>query len=206
MKKRVILLAVSCKTGGLCPGGLDLDDPSQWIRIVSDDGCAGSVRGFDIAFSEPLDIIEFDGEHRPIGKQRENWIINPGTCKKVGRLPKEYLARLYERYAYHGLWGSNSPYLTEFEFNRVSSPSESIVRAQNIRIYKNSFDKWKISFEWEGGQVSSMSMTDPSFYGRDTEVTILSAYLIISIPKDLEFWGGRMSAYKFVSKVFEMPL
>ena len=24
MRKRVLLLAVSCKTGGLCPGGLDL--------------------------------------------------------------------------------------------------------------------------------------------------------------------------------------
>ena len=38
MRKKVLLLAVSCKTGGLCPGGIDLDDPRKWIRIVRDDG------------------------------------------------------------------------------------------------------------------------------------------------------------------------
>lgn len=29
MKKKVLLLAVSCKTGGLCPGGIDLDNPKN---------------------------------------------------------------------------------------------------------------------------------------------------------------------------------
>ena len=56
MKKRVLLLAVSCKKGGLCPGGLDLDDPSKWIRIVRDDGQAGAVQGCDIDFAQPLDL------------------------------------------------------------------------------------------------------------------------------------------------------
>ena len=40
MRKRVLLLAVSCKNGGLCPGGIDLDNPSKCIRIVKDDGRA----------------------------------------------------------------------------------------------------------------------------------------------------------------------
>ena len=44
MEKKVLLLAVSCKTGGLCPGGLDMEDPSKWIRIVRDDGHAGAVQ------------------------------------------------------------------------------------------------------------------------------------------------------------------
>ena len=61
MKKKVLLLAVSCKKGGLCPGGLDMDDPHKWIRIVRDDGNAGAVQGIDIDFAEPLDVIEFDG-------------------------------------------------------------------------------------------------------------------------------------------------
>lgn len=38
MKKRVLLLAVSCKTGGLCPGGVDLDNPKEWIRIDPSSG------------------------------------------------------------------------------------------------------------------------------------------------------------------------
>jgi hypothetical protein len=84
MKKRVLLLAVSCKTGGLCPGGLDLDDPSKWIRIVRDDGHAGAVQGYEIDFAQALDIIEFDGRPMPQGKQRENWVIDNKSCRKIG--------------------------------------------------------------------------------------------------------------------------
>ena len=42
MRKRVLLLAVSCREGGLCPGGIDLDNPSEWIRIVKEDVRGGS--------------------------------------------------------------------------------------------------------------------------------------------------------------------
>lgn len=70
MKKIVLLLAVSCKTGGLCPGGVDLDNPKEWIRIVKDDGYSGAVQGIDIDFAKPLDVIEFDGTHKPQGKQK----------------------------------------------------------------------------------------------------------------------------------------
>ncbi len=83
MKKKVLLLAVSCKTGGLCPGGLDLDDPSKWIRIVKDDGHAGAIQGHEIDFAKPLDIIEFDGRPMPQGKQQENWVIDNNSCKKT---------------------------------------------------------------------------------------------------------------------------
>ena len=76
MKKRVLLLAVSCKTGGLCPGGIDLNNPNKWIRIVKDDGHSGAVQGHDIDFAQPLDVIEFNGRPMPQGKQRENWVID----------------------------------------------------------------------------------------------------------------------------------
>jgi len=51
MRKRVLLMAVSCKTGGLCPGGLDLDEPLKWIRIVKNDGQAGAVQDLLILLS-----------------------------------------------------------------------------------------------------------------------------------------------------------
>lgn len=54
VKKRVLLLAVSCKRGGLCPGGIDLDNPSKWIRIVRDDFVAGSVQWPEINNANPL--------------------------------------------------------------------------------------------------------------------------------------------------------
>lgn len=76
MKKRVLLLAVSCKNGGLCPGGIDLDNPQKWIRIVADDGSAGAVQGVEIDFAEPLDVITFDGRPMPQGAQVENWVID----------------------------------------------------------------------------------------------------------------------------------
>ena len=89
MKKRVLLLAVSCKNGGLCPGGIDVDNPSNWIRIVRDDGQAGAVQGIDIDFAKPLDFIEFDGEPRPMGKQKENWVIKNHSCVLLNTAPKE---------------------------------------------------------------------------------------------------------------------
>lgn len=70
-EKRVFLLAVSCKNGGLCPGGIDLDNPKEWIRIVRDDGQAGAVQGYEIDFAKPLDVIEFDGRPLPQGKQKK---------------------------------------------------------------------------------------------------------------------------------------
>ena len=83
MKKRVLLLAVSCKNGGLCPGGIDMDNPREWIRIVKDDGCAGAVQGHEIDFAKPLDVIEFDGRPMPQGKQREYWVIDNHSCRIV---------------------------------------------------------------------------------------------------------------------------
>lgn len=85
MRKRVLLLAVSCKNGGLCPGGLDLDNPKQWIRIVKDDGNAGAVQGHEIDFAKPLDVIEFDGNPMPQGRQVENWVILNYSCRNLGR-------------------------------------------------------------------------------------------------------------------------
>ena len=54
----------------MCPGGLDLDNPSKWIRIVRNDG--GAVQGIEIDNAKPLQIIEFDGHPMPTGKQKEN--------------------------------------------------------------------------------------------------------------------------------------
>lgn len=127
MKKKVLLLAVSCKKGGLCPGGLDLSDLSKWIRIVSDDGCSGAVQGIDIDFAEPLDVIEFEGRHMPQGKQRENWVIDNRSCKRLGKARFEngqttdlkLFEFAYKKYSYNGFWGNYKPYLTESEFEAV---------------------------------------------------------------------------------------
>ena len=127
MKKRVLLLAVSCKTGGLCPGGLDLSDPSKWIRIVRDDGKAGAVQGIEIDFAKPLDIIEFEGKSMPQGKQIENWIIINNSCKKIESETNAVLNWAYQNYSYHDFWGNYRSFLNEQEFNAVNVPSESIL-------------------------------------------------------------------------------
>lgn len=223
MKKRVLLLAVSCKHGGLCPGGIDLDNQSQWIRIVRDDGCAGAVQGREIDFANPLDIIEFDGRPMPQGKQKENWVIDNNSCVNKGRArlkngdetDKGILDYVYKNYSYHGFWNNHRAYLNEDEFEQVTAPSESILRVSNVRIYmriyENGFKKAKIDFDWSGAQyrISGISMTDPNFYNKTDkgDITFDNAYIVISIPKECE-WGnpyiGKKQAYKFVSKVFEI--
>lgn len=212
MRKKVLLLAVSCKTGGLCPGGIDLDDPRKWIRIVRDDGHAGAVQGHEIAFANPLDIIEFDGRPMPQGKQQENWVIDNNSCRKTGNRTQDDLDWAYQQYAYKGFWGNYKTFLNEQEFAAVNVPSESIMRVTNVRIYKNERDKAKIDFDWAGAKfrIKGVSVTDQDFYDRirEGDVTFDNTYIIISIPKEIDDWvnpnTGEKQAYKFVSKIYKI--
>jgi len=211
MRKRVLLLAVSCKEGGLCPGGLDLDDPSKWIRIVRDDGQAGAVQGHDIDFTKPLDIIEFDGRPMPQGKQQENWVIDNNSCRKTGNRTRDVLDWAYQQYAYKGFWGNYKAFLNEQEFATVNSPSESIMRVSNVRIYRNDKEKAKIDFDWSGAKFSIkwVSMTDQDYYDRikQGDVALSNAYIVTSIPKECDWTlpeTGEKRAYKFVSKIYEI--
>jgi len=212
MRKRVLLLAVSCKTGGLCPGGLDLDDPSRWIRIVKDDGHAGAIQGHEIDFAKALDIIEFDGRHMPQGKQQENWVIDNNSCRKIGSKTQDDLNWAYEQYSYKGFWGNYKTFLNEQEFAAVNVPTESFMKVSNVRIYKNERDKAKIDFSWSGARfpIKGVSMTDQDFYERirQGDVTYNNAFILTSIPKEIDDWinpnTGEKQAYKFVSKIYEI--
>lgn len=190
MRKRVLLLAVSCKTGGLCPGGIDLDNPKKWIRIVRDNGYAGSVHGFEIGFAQPLDIIEFDGKHIPMGIQSENWSIEDNSCRKIGSVTLEDALPYLIGYGYHGYWSwrdvgfpeegiqSKSYYLNETEFANVALrniPSESILEVQDVRIYKSAYNgKALIDFRWRSYSqlgLESLSRFSPLTLFRFTPLT-----------------------------------
>jgi len=213
MTKRVLLLAVSCKAGGLCPGGLDLDDPSRWIRIVRDDGQASAVHGVDIDFAKPLDIIEFEGTPKPQGKQIENWVIDGRSCTKTKSYSpnqtNEVLEWAYKEYAYNGFWRNYRPFLNEEEFNAVRAPSESIMRVSGVHIRENQSGKCKIDFDWHKARyrIKGVSMTDPDYFGK-CPTDIDKAYIVIAIPKDIDDWTnprtGEKQAYKFVSKIYEI--
>ena len=212
MRKKVLLLAVSCKTGGLCPGGLDLDNPRKWIRIVRDDGHAGAVQGREIDFANPLDVIEFDGRPMPQGKQQENWVIDNNSCRKIESRTQEVLNWAYNQYSYKGFWGNYKTFLNEQEFAAVNDPTESFMKVTNVRIYKNERDKAKIDFSWSGARfpIKGVSMTDQDFYDRirQGEVTYNNAYILTSIPKKIDEWinpnTGEKQAYKFVSKIYKI--
>ena len=212
MRKKVLLLAVSCKTGGLCPGGLDLDDPKKWIRIVKNDGHAGAVQGREIDFANPLDVIEFDGRPMPQGKQQENWVIDNNSCRKIDSRTNEILNWAYNQYSYKGFWGNYKTFLNEQEFAAVNVPTESFMKVSNVRIYKNERDKAKIDFSWSGARfpIKGVSMTDQDFYDRirQGEVVYNNAYILTSIPKEIDDWinpnTGEKQAYKFVSKIYEI--
>lgn len=213
MRKRVLLLAVSCKPGGLCPGGLDLDSPSRWIRIVKDDGHAGAVQGADIDFAAPLDIIEFEGRPMPQGVQVENWVIDNNSCRKVKSYSSEQTKKVldwaYEKYSYHDFWGNYKSFLNEVEFQRVKVPSESIMKVSGVQIHESQKGKCKIDFDWHKARykIKGVSMTDPDYYGK-CPTDIDNAYIVISIPKDIDDWTnpntGEKQAYKFVSKIYEI--
>lgn len=209
MKKRVLLLAVSCKNGGLCPGGIDLDNPTEWIRIVRDDGNSGAVQGHEIDFARPLDVIEFDGHPMPQGKQKENWVIDNASCRKVGTESMSRLRQAYKEYGYHAFWNNGYAYLREDELENITQPSESILLVSDVKIYKNNSGKAKIDFTWGGlsHPMIGVSMTDQDLYDKidEKEIYYNWAIIVISIPKEADWIHpktGEKRAYKFVSKVF----
>lgn len=207
-KKRVLLLAVSCKNGGLCPGGIDLDNPSEWIRIVRDDGQAGSVQYIEIAMAKPLDTIEFEGKPVPLGKQKENWAIVNNSCRRVSGPPSDVaqvLKECYDNYGYSRFWGSPKPYLTEEELDAVDCPSESILEVSNVRIFRNNNGKVKIDFSLKGHRVTGISITDQEYFDLESDEYHDKAYLIVAIPRECNFLlpsEQAPRAYKFVSKVY----
>lgn len=207
-KKRVLLLAVSCKNGGLCPGGIDLDNPSEWIRIVRDDGQAGSVQYIEIAMAKPLDTIEFEGKPVPLGKQKENWAIVNNSCRRVSGPPSDVaqvLKECYDNYGYSRFWGSPKPYLTEEELDAVDCPSESILEVSNVRIFRNNNGKVKIDFSLKGHRVTGISITDQEYFNLESDEHHDKAYLIVAIPRECNFLlpsEQAPRAYKFVSKVY----
>lgn len=213
MRKRVLLLAVSCKNGGLCPGGIDLDNPKEWIRIVKDDGMSGAVQGKEIDFANPLEVIEFDGRPMPQGKQKENWVIDNYSCKKVSQepLPLERLVQAYKEYSYHGFWNNGNSFLREDELEKVTEPSESILFVSDVRLYNNDNGKAKIDFRWIGLPylIKGVSLTEKDCYDKIDEKAIRYKYaiIIVSIPQEAN-WKisetGEKRAYKFVSKVYEL--
>lgn len=207
-RKRVILLATSCKNGGLCPSGIDLDNHSQWIRIVADDGHAGPVQGIDIDFAQPLDIIEFEGKPCPMLKQKENWAILNNSCHKIYRIEPKLLTKIYQEYGYHGFWNNYGAYLTPEEMDRLDAPSETIMEVNDLYVYYNDYGKVKADFNWSNAlyRISNISVTDTDFYGNNGACwRFPQAYLVISIPKECD-WPDRNSperrAYKFISKIF----
>ena len=210
--KRVLLLAVSCKKGGLCPGGIDLDHPDKWIRIVRDDGYAGSVQSFEIDYAQPLDVIEFTGHPVPRGVQKENWAIDFNSCRKVQTYQESIMKSVYEKYGYHGFWKNSRAYLDEYEMDVVdqeSLPSESLLHVRNVFIYKNPSGKAKLDFDWGRLNLKGISMTDPDYYdplNAGNEVRISEAIIVVSIPFAADFTFPGCSSgrgYKFVSKIFE---
>ena len=59
-------------------------------------------------------------------------------------------------------------------------------------------------------RIKGVSMTDQDFYDRikEGDVTFDNAYIVTSIPKEIDDWihpeTGEKQAYKFVSKIYEI--
>ena len=143
----------------------------------------------------------------PQGKQQENWVINNNSCRKTGSRTQGVLDWAYEQYSYNNFWGNYKAFLNEEEFNAVNMPSESILKVSDIDVYRNNNDKWKIDFNWHKARfkIKGVSMTDPDFYNNDHSIHIDNAYIVISIPKEIDAWinpsTGEKQAYKFMSYV-----
>lgn len=100
-RRKIAIVAVARKAGGVCIKGKTLDGPRRgaWIRLVSEDGLAGLLRD-SIAqtcggqMPRVLDVFEVPllGAD-PRGFQSENWVVAPGPWRPRGRVARSRLRK-----------------------------------------------------------------------------------------------------------------
>jgi hypothetical protein len=76
------------------------------------------------------------------------------------------------------------------------SASLTLIGVQELEIYKNANEKWKVNFNYNGNFYNDISMTDPNRYKAKTYE---NAYIVASIPAE----KGKFGCYfKFAAAIY----
>lgn len=222
--KRIVCLANSFKTGGLCVAGRELTEAGYgpWIRPVSarlhEELTYLEYRYADGSSAQLLDIVDVPLlRPSPDGHQTENHLIDPkrGWVKR-GELPFDQLRNLLEYPA--SLW-TNSEHTSSGLMNCLSREEAAshkgslyLVEGRNLAVWvtQGQYGKSFYGVFQMGGTVYKLSVTDPlerdrleSFrFGKYRLPEHRDAILCVSLTKPYE---GDGRCHKLIASVIARP-
>lgn len=215
MKKTVLILTKSAKTGGYCVAGIDVNT-KQWVRLVTDnEEVHKSLTDDNMVCSngkicDKLDVVEVDFiRNAPSPHQPENELINQ-------TVPFRYLYsyRSIEQALRHlNITPANPQYIYGNSSRRISGAeinscrySLCLVKVHDLEIQNSAANgkRNKVGFGYQNSIYDQLSMTDRDYYFRSSPDSISEAYIVVSIPTvPFEFDNHY---YKFVSAIYPSDL
>ena len=194
---KVILLAKSNKrmnnkAYGKCVVGLT--ENGNWIRLVSD-ASGDSLPDKDCNAFERLDIIDVETEKYPLEYQPENEKL----VRFNGKMGKMSIEDVIAKYGVNDdthCFINNRNLLYENEMKKTNG-SLLLLKAHNLKVYKDDRNIHKAAFEYNGIRYEDISMTAPEHYNRLFSYD--NAFIVVSLPPDT---GGYRGYYKFVAAIY----
>jgi len=152
MKKRIVLLALSTRDGGICVAGKDITT-SKWIRPVTPHGAVSraQIHGLTLGDVVEVEILQ----HKPALHQTENYLYLQNPWAKVSRLPKADLKKYLE--SPPSIWGpppgSHPNSLTPAEITTGVNNSLCFISVDKIdveTVMDNNYPKYYGLFQYNG--------------------------------------------------------
>ena len=211
MKKTVLILTKSAKTGGYCVAGIDVNT-RQWIRLVTDNAeVHNSLTDDNMVCSNgricnKLDVVEVEFiRNAPAPHQPENALINQAvpfrylySYESIEHALRQLNIRPIEP---QYLYGSSSRCISSDNIDSYRC-SLCLFKVHDLEIQNSATNgkRNKVGFSYHGSSYNQFSMTDRDYYFRSSPDSISEAYIVASIPT-VPFELND-SYYKFVSAIY----
>lgn len=203
INKTIVVLANSVKHHQHCVAGKCLSS-GQWVRPVStsegaelthDQSTYTNPHGSYIV--KPKQKIEMVfASFVPLINQPENFLITDQRWIQQYKIDDNELSGFLDNP--ENLWGhGNRVNYLDITQNRITiTDSLYLVQVENLRLYKNEYDKRRANFIYNGTSYD-LPVTDPHFNKKASEIDGVLGILCVSLGE--EYQG---SCYKLVATIF----
>lgn len=212
MEREIIILATSAKFQNSCVGGIDAKT-GEWIRLVSDNETIGGALTQEMLTYKngvqcsPLDKIRVSVVKKvPIAHQPENFLVDiTRKFEKIERVSLEDVLEIHQiengSINVDDFFRNNLPYFDSKEILEIKK-SLALIEVKNLKIYRNIWNKLKVSFEYLETLYNEISMTDPEYFFINSNLKYNKAIVMLSLgSKPFE---QNSNYYKYVVKIFPL--
>lgn len=202
-KRTIVILAKSVKHHNNCVAGKCVNT-GEWIRPVSTpqgaeltDDQVRYENSYGTFHVKTLQKIEMQfTKHVPLVNQPDNYLISDVRWRQRYRIPKNELINHLDHP--EDIWGKSDHVTFDLIINGDINIEQSLylVKVENLKLYKNIFDKRRASFIYNEMQYD-LSVTDPNFDKWICNEERFEEILCISLGENF-----RGKCYKIVATIF----